>query len=62
MCVVTSPFLRMIMLILTIAAADTASPDDPIEISFSKGEIIDIIDKTGKWWQARKKDGPVGRM
>ena len=57
-----SPFIRMIMLILTIAAADTADPDDPNEISFSKGEIIDIIDKTGKWWQARKEDGTLGSM
>ncbi|KAJ7353601.1 kinase-like domain-containing protein [Mycena albidolilacea] len=37
-----------------------ASPDDPNEISFRKGEIIDILDKQGKWWQARKNDGSVG--
>jgi SHO1 osmosensor len=29
------------------------SPDDPNEISFSKGEILDIIDENGKWWQAQ---------
>ncbi|KAH9178528.1 hypothetical protein EDB89DRAFT_2111504 [Lactarius sanguifluus] len=29
-------------------------------ISFSKGEIMDIIDKNGKWWQARKEDGTLG--
>ncbi|KAI0248344.1 hypothetical protein BJV78DRAFT_1284863 [Lactifluus subvellereus] len=40
--------------------AYTASPDDPNEISFSKGEILDIIDKNGKWWQARKEDGNLG--
>ncbi|KAG6851337.1 hypothetical protein H0H93_005735 [Arthromyces matolae] len=40
--------------------AYTASPDDPNEISFSKGEILDIMDKNGKWWQARKADGKVG--
>ncbi|KAL0951676.1 hypothetical protein HGRIS_008355 [Hohenbuehelia grisea] len=40
--------------------AYTASPDDPNEISFTKGEILDIIDKGGKWWQARKADGSVG--
>ncbi|KAG6811573.1 hypothetical protein H0H92_006822 [Tricholoma furcatifolium] len=40
--------------------AYTASPDDPNEISFSKGEILDIMDKNGKWWQARKSDGKVG--
>jgi len=40
--------------------AYTASADDPNEISFSKGEILDIVDKQGKWWQARKSDGSVG--
>ncbi|KAI0003854.1 hypothetical protein BJV74DRAFT_764106 [Russula compacta] len=40
--------------------AYTASPDDPSEISFSKGEVLDIIDKNGKWWQARKEDGTLG--
>jgi len=44
----------------SITAADTASPDDPNEISFSKGEIMDVIDKNGKWWQARKEDGTLG--
>ncbi|KAI0756572.1 hypothetical protein C8Q80DRAFT_1215472 [Daedaleopsis nitida] len=38
----------------------TASPDDPNEISFTKGEILEILDKNGKWWQARKQDGTVG--
>jgi len=40
--------------------AYTASPDDPAEISFSKGEILDIVDNNGKWWQARKEDGTTG--
>ncbi|KAF8899123.1 hypothetical protein BD779DRAFT_1487124 [Infundibulicybe gibba] len=40
--------------------AYNASPDDPNEISFSKGEILDIVDKQGKWWQARKADGSIG--
>ncbi len=40
--------------------ADTASPDDPNEISFAKGDILEILDKNGKWWQARKVDGSVG--
>ncbi|KAF8220798.1 hypothetical protein L208DRAFT_1416133 [Tricholoma matsutake] len=40
--------------------AYSASPDDPNEISFSKGEILDIADKQGKWWQAKKADGTVG--
>ncbi|KZT62658.1 hypothetical protein CALCODRAFT_489656 [Calocera cornea HHB12733] len=40
--------------------AYTASPDDPNEISFVKGEVMDILDNTGKWWQARKQDGSTG--
>ena len=46
--------------LLTRACTDMGSADDPNEISFSKGEILDIIDKQGKWWQARKSDGTVG--
>ncbi|KAG8700763.1 Cytoplasmic protein nck2 [Ceratobasidium sp. 394] len=38
----------------------TASPDDPKEMSFSEDEILDILDKSGEWWVARKKDGTVG--
>ncbi|KAG7099761.1 hypothetical protein E1B28_001574 [Marasmius oreades] len=40
--------------------AYTASPDDPNEISFTKNEILDIVDKQGKWWHARKGDGAAG--
>ncbi|KIJ54312.1 hypothetical protein M422DRAFT_25236 [Sphaerobolus stellatus SS14] len=40
--------------------AYTASADDPNEISFNKGEVLDILDKTGKWWQAKRADGTTG--
>ncbi|KAL0564120.1 Receptor-interacting serine/threonine-protein kinase 1, partial [Marasmius crinis-equi] len=40
--------------------AYTANPDDPHEISFTKGEILNIINRTGKWWNAQKADGTVG--
>ncbi|KAG8900300.1 Transmembrane osmosensor [Tulasnella sp. 408] len=40
--------------------AYTASPDDPNEISFSKGETLEIVDDSLKWWRARKKDGTTG--
>jgi len=38
----------------------TASTEDPTELSFVKGEMLDILDKHGKWWQARKSDGTTG--
>lgn len=34
-----------------------ASPEDPHEISFSKFEILEAADITGKWWPARKEGG-----
>ncbi|KAH9486383.1 High osmolarity signaling protein SHO1 [Psilocybe cubensis] len=40
--------------------AYVANTDDPNEISFTKGEILDIVDKQGKWWQAKKSDGTTG--
>jgi len=40
--------------------AYAASSDDPNEISFTKGEVLDIVDKQGKWWQAKKADGTIG--
>ncbi|TFK34192.1 hypothetical protein BDQ12DRAFT_690068 [Crucibulum laeve] len=38
----------------------TASADDHHELSFAKGEILEVIDKSGKWWEARKADGKTG--
>ncbi|KAJ7778482.1 SH3 domain-containing protein [Mycena metata] len=38
----------------------TASTDDPNEISFQKGDILEILDTSVKWWQAKKEDGRIG--
>ncbi|KAJ7192198.1 hypothetical protein GGX14DRAFT_506493 [Mycena pura] len=40
--------------------AYNGAPDDPNELSFKKGEILEIEDQEGKWWQARKADGTIG--
>ncbi|RIA98303.1 SH3 domain-containing protein [Glomus cerebriforme] len=38
----------------------TANPNDQNELSFSKGEILKIVDNKGKWWQAKKSNGKIG--
>ncbi|KAI0094248.1 hypothetical protein BDY19DRAFT_981804 [Irpex rosettiformis] len=37
-----------------------ANTEDPNEISFEKNEMLEILDKQGKWWQAKKEDGTIG--
>ncbi|ORY92053.1 hypothetical protein BCR43DRAFT_78900 [Syncephalastrum racemosum] len=37
-----------------------ANPEDPNELSFGKDESLEILDRKGNWWQARKEDGSVG--
>ncbi|KAF9565113.1 hypothetical protein CPC08DRAFT_815637 [Agrocybe pediades] len=36
------------------------STSDPNEISFKKGEILKIYDKSGKWWDAENAEGKRG--
>lgn len=37
-----------------------ANPDDPNELSFVKEETLEILNKSGNWWQAKKQDGTIG--
>lgn len=40
--------------------ADTASADDPTEVSFRKGEMFAVISKSDLWWEVKKVNGQQG--
>ncbi|KAL0574483.1 hypothetical protein V5O48_007458 [Marasmius crinis-equi] len=38
----------------------TAGADHPDRLSFAKDEVLDILNRQGRWWKAKKSDGKVG--
>lgn len=45
---------------ISLVFIDKANSADPNELSFDKGEILEIVDRKGNWWQARKSNGAIG--
>jgi hypothetical protein len=43
-----------------VNGTDQAASDDPGELAFRKGEILEVLDRSGKWWEARRSDGRSG--
>jgi hypothetical protein len=43
-----------------ITFIDRANPEDPDELSFAKGEVLEMLDQRGNWWRAKKSDGTIG--
>jgi hypothetical protein len=41
----------------TALYAYQANPNDPSEISFEKGDDLEVLDAKGKWWHVRKTTG-----
>ncbi|GAB5586355.1 Transmembrane osmosensor [Umbelopsis nana] len=57
--VVVSPNAEYPIDVVALHAYES-NPDDPNELSFAKGDVLQVHDKRGNWWQARKMDGSVG--
>lgn len=50
----------LLIVFLFFERTDQANPQDPNELDFVKGEVVEIVDRKGNWWQARKSDGRIG--
>lgn len=44
----------------TYTHPDTGSSEDPSELTFTKGQILDILSTSDRWWEARTTDGKTG--
>ena len=40
--------------------AYSADPSDANEVSFAKGDILEVLDNSGKWWQVKTPSGAIG--
>ena len=52
--------LSLLVVDVVLNLTDTGNKADPSELSFQRGDILDILDRSGKWWEARKLDGTQG--
>lgn len=43
-----------------LSLLDIADAGDKNEISFSKGDILEVTDDSGRWWNVKKVDGTEG--
>lgn len=53
-------FSRPLLYTLLTFFTDIASTEDPTELSFKKGETLEILTNSDLWWEARKADGTKG--
>jgi hypothetical protein len=54
------PLVKNISANIVLDMIDKANEDDPNEISFEKNEVLEVLDKGGKWWQVKRQDGTIG--
>lgn len=54
------PYSLLLNFYLSPTPPDTGAPDDSTELSFAKGEVLDILTTSEQWWDARTMDGRKG--
>ncbi|KAG1053659.1 hypothetical protein G6F46_006958 [Rhizopus delemar] len=58
--ITSSPVIETTKIFAVALHPYQANPEDPNEISFNKGESLEILNRSGNWWQAKKNDGTIG--